>query len=161
MSAYPAITLWQPWASLVMAGAKPYEFRSWPAPVRLQGKRVAIHAGARPIKRAEMQELLLKLLGSDWALTGLQRDVARPIVETALTSPQSLPRSAITCLATLGTPLHGAALAEKLGLGSINDSNRVEHSNWGWPLTDIEPLTPYAPASGSQGWWTWNAGAAA
>jgi len=26
-----ALTIWQPWASLIMAGYKPYEFRGWPA----------------------------------------------------------------------------------------------------------------------------------
>lgn len=31
-----AITLWQPWASLVAVGAKKYETRSWPAPKSLK-----------------------------------------------------------------------------------------------------------------------------
>jgi hypothetical protein len=47
----PAITLWQPWASLAACGLKTFETRSWPAPAVLIGKRVAIHAGARDIFR--------------------------------------------------------------------------------------------------------------
>lgn len=44
----PAITLWQPWASLVAVGANRYETRSWPAPQTLQpGDLLAIHAAAR------------------------------------------------------------------------------------------------------------------
>lgn len=35
----PAITIWQPWATLIAEGAKPFEFRSWPAAPRLIGKR--------------------------------------------------------------------------------------------------------------------------
>lgn len=47
---YPTITLWQPWATLVAAGAKPFEFRAWPAPQRLWGRRVAGHTGTLPGK---------------------------------------------------------------------------------------------------------------
>lgn len=43
----PALTLWQPWASLVAEGVKTIETRSWPAPAALAGERIAIHAGAK------------------------------------------------------------------------------------------------------------------
>lgn len=52
-AAMKALTIWQPWASLVMIGAKPYEFRRWDYRERqsgLQGQRIVIHAGARPVK---------------------------------------------------------------------------------------------------------------
>lgn len=39
-----AISLWQPWASLIAVGAKRIETRSWPAPPALIGERIAIHA---------------------------------------------------------------------------------------------------------------------
>jgi hypothetical protein len=40
-----ALPLWQPWASLVaLVGAKRVETRHWPAPPRLIGQRIAIHA---------------------------------------------------------------------------------------------------------------------
>ena len=39
-----ALSLWQPWASLVAAGGKQMETRSWPAPAALVGERLAIHA---------------------------------------------------------------------------------------------------------------------
>jgi hypothetical protein len=49
-----ALTIWQPWGSLIIIGAKPYEFRgqsylayiNHPEP----GERVAIHVGARPVR---------------------------------------------------------------------------------------------------------------
>lgn len=41
-----ALTLWQPWASLVAIGAKTIETRSWPAPASAVGERIAIHAAA-------------------------------------------------------------------------------------------------------------------
>lgn len=152
---YPAITIWQPWASLIAAGAKPFEFRSWPAPRRLVGRRVAIHAGARPVRRDEIAALVLRL--ERWETdTGLIRDAALPLLQRALAAPRSLPLSSVLCLATLGAPIRDADLAERLGIPwPANDSDREEHSNWGWPLTDIEVLRPYLPARGAQGWWTW------
>lgn len=39
-----AISLWQPWASLVVHGEKRIETRAWAPPKSLVGKRIAIHA---------------------------------------------------------------------------------------------------------------------
>lgn len=39
-----AISLWQPWSSLIACGAKRVETRHWRAPARLVGTRIAIHA---------------------------------------------------------------------------------------------------------------------
>jgi hypothetical protein len=77
------------------------------------------------------------------------------LLEAALAAPKSLPLSSIVCLATLGEPIRNETLAAKMGIEWANDSDREEHSNWGWPLTDIERLEPFVPARGAQGWWTW------
>ena len=53
-----ALTIWQPWASLIIAGVKPYEFRGWYPPASIIGRRIAIHAGARPVRKAEIAELI-------------------------------------------------------------------------------------------------------
>lgn len=42
-----AISLWQPWASLVALGAKQIETRHWQAPAAITGQRIAIHAAKR------------------------------------------------------------------------------------------------------------------
>lgn len=42
-----ALTLWQPWASLIAEGVKTIETRSWKAPDDLIGDTIAIHAAAR------------------------------------------------------------------------------------------------------------------
>jgi hypothetical protein len=44
MSKMKAISLWQPWASLVVHGVKKIETRDWQPPRSLIGKRIAIHA---------------------------------------------------------------------------------------------------------------------
>ena len=46
-----AITLHQPWASLIGLGLKTVETRSWPAPARLVGQRIAVHAGKRLVRQ--------------------------------------------------------------------------------------------------------------
>jgi hypothetical protein len=44
-----ALTLHQPWASLVALGVKTIETRSWAAPRSLVGQHIAIHAGKREL----------------------------------------------------------------------------------------------------------------
>ena len=46
-TALPAISLWQPYASLAAAGFKPYETRHFPPPLGLLGRRIALHAALR------------------------------------------------------------------------------------------------------------------
>jgi hypothetical protein len=153
----PALTLYQPWASLVAEGFKPFEFRSWPAPGALRGKRIAIHAGARPVRRNEVAALVYELRTTGKVpFAGLDKtDAILTLLDRVLTSPGSMPLSSVLCLATLGEPIRNEELAARLGLPWINDSDRNEHSNWGWPLTDIQRLEPFVPARGSQGFWRW------
>ena len=37
------------------------------------------------------------------------------------------------------------------------DSDRIDHSKFAWPLTDIERFEPVVPARGAQGFWDWHA----
>ena len=57
--------------------------------------------------------------------------------------------------AVLGQPIRDSDLETQLGVPAVNDSDRVLHSNWGWPLTDIEVVKPIVPATGKQGLWLW------
>ena len=43
-----ALTIWQPWASLLVSGQKKYETRSWATSYR---GPIAIHAAMRPVRR--------------------------------------------------------------------------------------------------------------
>ena len=65
-----AITLHQPWASLIALGLKTVETRSWPAPARLVGQRIAVHAGKRLVRQpGERIERELRVhWGDDWRL---------------------------------------------------------------------------------------------
>lgn len=69
----PALTLWQPWATLVFAGGadgrgmKVHETRSWPAPPELVGERLVIHAGGRHPRPGDVPQELLRLIGQRFA----------------------------------------------------------------------------------------------
>lgn len=150
----PTITVWQPWASLIAAGFKPYEFRGWAAPHVYRGRRIAIHAGARPVRKGEVADLIMRLRHPTEArLTGLTEG-ALEALERAYSNPTLLPLSHVVCTAVLGTPINGFDAVESLG-AIVNDSDRDQHANYAWPLTDIEPLTPPVPTKGSQGFWSW------
>lgn len=152
-----ALTIWQPWASLIIAGAKPYEFRGWRAPPRICGQRIAIHAGARQPKRDEISDLLMRLRDPEdaWS-TALHASTASPLLERWHAQPGSLPLSSVLGTAVLRPARSAWEIVEEFG-AKLNDSDRAEHANWAWPLTDIEALQPIAPARGAQGLWEWSA----
>lgn len=150
-----ALTVWQPWASLIAHGFKPYEFRSWAAPDSMVGQRIAIHAGARKVRRDEVQDLILRLRQPNMGWTVALKPEALPWLEGVLVAPDSLPRSAVVCTAVLGAPVLGESVAGEFG-GAVNDSQRYEHSNYAWPMGDVQMLDFPAPATGKQGFWHWN-----
>lgn len=152
----PAITIWQPWATLIAEGLKQWEFRSWPAFPVYVGRRIAIHAGARPARRTEINALMTTLIYGDARSTGIA-DVpkALDLLEGAFTRPTRLPTRSVLCTAVLGRPVQNADLAAQIGVPLVNDSDREAHTNWGWPLTDVRRLEPFAPTQGRQGFWLW------
>lgn len=149
-----ALTIWQPWASLILAGVKPYEFRSWPAPRALCDTRIAIHAGARPVKRPEIADLIVRLKSGEAWTTALKPE-ALPLLERWHASPAVLPTASVLGTAVLGNPVRAEAIVAEFG-GPVNDSDRDQHSNWAWPLTEIERVEPIVPAKGAQGFWEWD-----
>lgn len=152
MDKLEAITLYQPWATLVAIGAKRFEFRGWPPPRRLVGRRIAIHAGARKIPKTELRELLVKLQGPRWRETGIPApDLAVPLLEQALSNPTIFPLGVVVCTAGLGRPLRGVELSAALGTDPVPGAD----TNWGWPLMNIQVLEPAVPARGDKGFWEW------
>ncbi len=149
------LTVWQPWASLIAIGAKPYEFRGHLPPRALVGQRIAIHAGARPPVVDEIRQLveILTTRRHAWRVC-LKGEIALPFLEKALAQPELLPLRLILCTAVLGTPRDGHDIAADFG-GPVNDSSRSEHANFGWPLTAVEDVVPPEPHTGRQGWSEW------
>lgn len=152
------LTLWQPWASLIMIGAKPWEFRSWSYVARgvgvKPGDTIGIHAGARPIKPMEVKDLLARL-DDPINSTGLIPDLARALLERL--DAASKCKGVIELSAVLGTAKIGApALSSTVKpewAELIADSDRLEHCNWAWPMTDIHRFTDPVHVAGHQGFW--------
>jgi hypothetical protein len=171
-----ALTIYQPWASLIMAGAKPYEFRGWNprrrggAYAALIGQRIVIHASARKIDRSEVMDLITVLQrgGEAAAETCLDASIALPILNRALAKQVrtergfidlgahgDLPWSVGLGTAILGEPRLGTEIAEEFGVPRANDSDRDAHANWGWPMLDIEVWDMPIECRGLQGFWNW------
>jgi hypothetical protein len=151
-----ALTIWQPWASLIAIGAKPYEFRSWPAPRALRGLRIVIHAGARPVRKAEVKGLLAQLASEHHWRTGLAREIALPMLERVVRDELVLALGHGLGTAILGEPTKAPHLPGMPALGyGFNDSDRDEHANYGWPLIDWRAFEPAVPCRGAQGFWDW------
>jgi hypothetical protein len=147
-----ALTVWRPWSSLIAAGVKPYEFRGWRAPKNIIGQTIAIYAGSRGVRRNEIDNLLLRLLGPTAWMTGLKPD-AIPLLERWRKDLGILPLSSIVCTAILGEPVSAGTIVHEFG-GPVNDG---EHSNWAWPMLNPQPMEPIVPARGAQGLWEWKA----
>lgn len=150
-----ALTIWQPWATLIAIGAKPYEFRSWAAHKALRGQRIVIHAGARPVRPAEVRAILIQLSGPTPWMTGLDPYLAVPLLEKVM-HDLALPLGHGLGTAILGEPTKTPSLPGAPAIGDgLNDSDRAAHANFGWPLTAWQDFTPPIPCRGAQGFWNW------
>lgn len=156
-----ALTIWQPWASLIIAGAKPYEFRGWRPPASIIGQRIVIHAATKRMDRVDALGLLNTLMERDYdevgrlfaAETCLIPEKAIPLLNEVLAFDP--PYSAGLGTAVIGEPRLGTHIAEEFGVPRANDSDRDQHANWGWPMLEIEPWSDPIPMRGRQGLWTW------
>jgi hypothetical protein len=132
----PALTLWQPWASLIAIGAKRFETRGRPPPRRLIGQRIAIHAALRRPRTTDMDPETHKAVCQAFG---------------SRTWRQALPRGEIVCIAMLVEALPVACVPHDL-LGDYSPGR------WAWRLDDVRSVEPPVPAKGMQLWgWPWHA----
>lgn len=135
-----AVSLWQPWASLIACGAKQVETRSWPAPRAVVGQRIAIHAAKRRteltmLREPQFRDALhdrrdrVRLVGGELPLGY--------IVATAVLADCFL-MSATRCEDVRAT----APLEYAFG--------HWEPGRYGWQLADVEVVEPVA-YRGAQG----------
>lgn len=179
-----ALTVWQPWATLIMVGAKPFEFRGHRAPRSIIGKRLVIHAGVRRCPRDEIMDLIDRLQDErDAWTTCLKKELAMPVLEQALEDaakpakppqrkpadlfgeqpdpqayPLHLPLGAGLGTVIVGEPVNGHVAAAQMGGPPVNDSNRGQHANWGWPMLEVERWPDPVTRKGAQGIWRWDGG---
>jgi hypothetical protein len=158
-----ALSLTQPWASLVVCGAKEIETRSWPCPRHVIGRRIAIHA-AKGIKRGE-----LIALAATWNFRGaLIEKLGR------MGDPRD-PFKALPFGAVIGTArIHSCERTESLTVGVL-DTRRAPAGEavdslyswtermfgnyapgrWAWLLDDAEEFEKPISTKGALGLWEW------
>lgn len=142
-----ALTIWQPWASLIIEGLKPREFRPWAAPPAIVGQRIVLHAAKRPIKSAELRDIMDYVSGRGGVNDGIDPR-AMGLLERAWRREIDLPMSVGLGTATLGTPR----------LVDPRDTNDpASRAIYGWPMIDVEKWPETVPAKGAQGFWEWPA----
>lgn len=163
-----AITIWQPWASLLACGAKRYETRSWATKYR---GPIAIHAAMKdPCK--------LSLLGEG----ALERFVQREIDTERCPSWCLMPQGKVIATAELVNVWHivyhpgpdvDKARHIDIGAESLTTDKHDPHfgdyfvptekeialgdwtpGRYAWELANVKPITP-VPAKGKQGLWEW------
>lgn len=129
----PAISLWQPWASLIFTGDKLHETRAYPPPAKHLGQRIAIHAAKR--LPAGITVGLHLLCEHQWGAASAWRD--------------DVPRGAI-----LGTAVLVEAIRTDHRQPGPCDLVAGDWSNgrWAWQLGDVRKLDVPLPWAGKQGW---------
>lgn len=135
-----ALSLWQPWASLIVWGAKEYETRSWPTNYR--GK-LAIHAAKR--KPTYSDTLHMKDI-----FYPVMRQNMRPDYCTL----ENLPLGAVLCICELEAVYHTDAVRPYLSeqeraFGDYSPGRAA------WKLKVIEVFDRPIPAKGMQQLWDW------
>jgi activating signal cointegrator 1 len=144
-----ALTLMQPWASLVATGAKRLETRSWQT--RYRGK-LAIHAAkAFPTNARQLCR---------------QEPFRTVLAQAGISGPEQLPTGAVLATCELVTIVRGgrpAALAvaallpvspHELWFGDFSPGR------YAWVLDEVQALLEPIPARGALGLWQWTGGAA-
>lgn len=134
----PAISMWQPYASLLFvdepAYRKIHETRGRRYPAKYAGLRVAFQAGLSipPEISPELDQLAVDAFGSNWR--------------------QTLPRGAY-----VGTAILAGCHPTETLIEHISHADRVagiwDAGRYAWKLAAREELVTPIPAKGKQGWW--------
>lgn len=148
-----AITILQPWATLIALGEKHFETRSWPTKARGE---IAIHAGKK-IDKEVFEEFHSTLWGYGIFLLS------------------DLPTGSVVATASLaecwkwdeseGVLLRNNPIVEYEAIGKTKNriviSDKEKSFGWygegryAWEMTDVRKLPEPIPAKGQQGLWNW------
>ena len=143
-----AITLYQPWATLVALGIKNIETRSWRPPYALIGQRIAIHAGARRPTSRDM-EVLRWLDGRDDLPPDGDAYPLRCIVATV----QMVSAWQVVKLTHGGTMAVASDWAGQTLYFPVDPYGDFSVGRWLWELEDVERLDSPVFTTGKQRFW--------
>ncbi len=172
----PAITVWQPWASLIACEEKHFETRGWATKYR---GPIAIHAAA--IKPATVlkkifplgewsyapdymaKRMLLQAIGGAFEDYAPIEDVPGYLAELPLGAVIAT-AELVGCWQTGYSETIGPCIYRKEDAVAINETERLfgnfEPGRYAWELTNVRMLPKPIPAKGQQGIWRWRPDAA-
>lgn len=152
-----ALTLTQPWASLVAIGAKRIETRSWAPHRALIGQRIAIHA-AKGWTAEQRQLMAMQPFHA-----ALREGYGRGLIERP--DSRELPRGCVVAMVTLEAvyPTSWATGGSRPAVTRLLDDATYPHERafgdygrgrYAWLLRDVRAVEPI-PARGALGLWDW------
>jgi activating signal cointegrator 1 len=166
-----AISLWQPWASLIACGMKPYETRHWSPPRELIGQTIAIHAAKKRDK--DGIDLAEELTYQDHVIGDTRFSAQIDSIPDDFLDcfgQAVLPLGRVVCTAKLeaafqlGEEADGASVPAARIVRRLAPRPMLEYvvvprdrygdysaGRWAWLLTDVKPLLQPPPAIGRQG----------
>jgi hypothetical protein len=157
-----ALTLTQPWASLVALGKKKIETRSWRTPYR---GALAIHAAKGFPKWAQetcLEDPFWEAFGAkplDIETRKLMFNPALPVGKVVATC------RLISCLPTRELQRDGRIETDLFANSENFEMTELERAfgdysegRWAWLLADIKPLAIPVEARGALSLWDWEAG---
>lgn len=137
-----AVTLWQPWSSLVAWGEKQYETRSWKTDYR---GPLAIHAGKSDdtIQLIEVNSFYRAAFDR----AGVSQDL-------------KLPAGCVLCVVDLVDVQQVREVDRGVLFGKMLDEKEenfgdYSHGRFAWKLENLRVLAKPIPACGYQGLWNW------
>lgn len=137
-----AITLWQPWASLLALGPKKYETRSWKTNHR---GWIAIHAASK----------------FDGLVNDAYHRFEKELIEIGYDPIWEAPRGAVVAIANLSSIIKcGGALTSQYLIPDLHDVlpyGDYSPGRFVWVFSEIVPVLPPVPATGGQRLWNWDA----
>jgi len=159
-----ALTFYQPFASLIICGAKGFETRYHAPPRKMIGERFAIHAAKREphttidfddVTRREI-EYQLKVHGQpviDDLPLGVVLGAA--VVVAAYRCGSRVQGRNGPMFEVLSYLCKNILTDEKPRFLPIDRMGDYSPGRWAWKLEDVKALDQPVPAIGRRGWWQW------
>lgn len=155
-----AITIWEPWASLIAMGEKSIETRSWKAPDNIINQRIAIHAAATMPKWVKaLCSGFAKLIGTkeyngSW-LYHLEHGIG-PFGKVVATAKLTECILIIEDHEVMEYAIIGEGDKQQMVDGPEYLFGDYTPGRYAWILEDIKPLENPTPAKGMQRLWNWD-----
>ena len=147
-----ALTLHQPWASLIARGVKTIETRSWRPPGSLIGERIAIHAGKQVVGlrflNGDTIGAIAQLYGPDW-----QKNIPTGAVVATAVLVRAVQVYGLDEQDARNVVLAGGPPTEYVTWDPYGDFSA---GRWLWFLDSVERIEPPIAAVGHQRLWEWN-----